>query len=785
MPFTFKKPFAFLRTVHKRRFWKRCFHIVLTLCSLFALLDVLFPVKTDLEYAPLVRARDGSPLYMFLTKDQQWRMFTTLNEITPELREAIIFKEDKHFYKHAGVNPLAICRAAWNNIFHLKRTSGASTITMQVARMLSPKKRSYINKAIEMFRALQLEGHYSKEEVLQLYLNLVPYGSNIQGVKAASLLYFNKTPDQLSLAELTALSIIPNRPNSLVMGKDNARITAERNKWLKRFEAAGLFSPAVIRDAMAEPLNAYRHQAPRSAPQLALRLRRAYPGSLDLTSTIDARMQYKTEEMVRNYSVALKLHNIHNAAVIVVDNRTRQVSSYIGSPDFFDKEHHGQVDGVQALRSPGSALKPLLYGLAFDKGLATPKTIITDIPIDMKGYTPENYDLDFRGKVTVEDALKQSLNIPAVKLLNELGTTTLINEMHAAGFNSVWKSRKKLGLSMILGGCGVRLDEMAALYCAFAHDGQYVPLQWTMSKDKKKAAATDSIRLLSSGADYMLTRILSELHRPDLPNNYANATHVPRVAWKTGTSYGRRDAWSIGYNQRYTIAVWIGNFSGLGAPEINGAGTATPLLFQLFSAIDRNDNEDWQPAPEGIAYRLVCTQTGRIPNDYCTEIVTDAYLPGISDNRPCNHLREVYLSADGKFSYCTTCLPANGYKVKTYPDIDPELASFYESRHIAYDKVPEHNPACSRYFEGKAPSINSLTADATYLITDKGKQQLQLSCAAGNDVHTVYWYINDKYLGSCTKEEKLFFVPADNNIKISCTDDKGRNTDIRIKIKFI
>lgn len=768
----------------RKKFLKRSFHVVLGLCSLFALLDVLFPLRPNPEYAPLVRAADGTPLYMFLTRDQQWRMFTTLEEITPELRQAIVFKEDKYFYRHAGINPLAVVRAAWNNLFHLKRTSGASTITMQVARLLSPGKRTYTNKMVEMFRALQLEGHYSKNQILQLYLNLVPYGSNIQGVKAASLLYFGKTPDQLSLAELTALSVIPNRPNSLVVGKDNDRIVTVRNKWLKRFGEAGLFAPDIIRDALAEPLDAYRHNAPRTAPQLALRLRRAYPGVLDITSTIDAGLQRKAEELTAQYVSALKLHQIHNAAVIIIDNRNRQVKGYIGSSDFFDKEHHGQVDGVQALRSPGSALKPLLYGLAFDKGFATPKTVINDVPIDMKGYAPENYDLDFRGKVTVEEALRQSLNIPAVKLLNQLGTPVFVNELHAAGFQSVWRSRKKLGLSMILGGCGVRLDEMASLYCCFAHGGLYRPLQWRMGKEQN-LSDKDSLRLLSPGANYMLTQILSELRRPDLPNNFANAANIPRVAWKTGTSYGRRDAWSIGYNRRYTIAVWIGNFSGQGAPELNGAGTATPLLFQLFGAIDRNGREDWQAAPPQLAFRLVCAETGKVPGEYCTATLTDCYLPGISDNAPCRHLKEAYLSADERFSYCTSCLPAVGYKIKSFPDIDPELAAYYDSRHITYDRIPEHNPACSRYFEGKAPVINSLTEGATYLITDKGKQQLQLSCAAGSDVQKVYWYINDRYLGHCAKEEKLFFIPAGNEIKVSCTDDKGRNSNLQIRVKFI
>lgn len=762
---------------------KRLLHITLALCLLFAALDLLFPVDTRLEYAPLVRSEEGAALYMFLTRDEQWRMFTRLEEISPQLEQAVLFKEDQYFYRHPGVNPLAIARALWTNIFRGRRVSGASTITMQVARMLSPKKRSYGNKIVEMFRALQLEGHYSKREILQLYLNLVPYGSNIQGVKAAALLYFNKSPDQLSLAELTALSIIPNRPNALVIGRDNARIVTERNKWLQRFGEAGLFPQAGLQDALAEPLDAYRRQAPRNAPQLALRLRKAYPGQLEIRSSVSGPLQYKTEEIVRQYSAALKLHDIHNAAVIVVDNRSHQVKAYIGSPDFFDAAHHGQVDGIQAIRSPGSALKPLLYGLAFDRGLATPQRVIYDVPVDIKGYAPENYDLDFRGKVTAEEALRQSLNIPAVRLLQELGTPALINRMHAAGFRSVWADRKQLGLSMILGGCGVRLDEMAALYCAFANQGRYRPLQWLAGGQQGKGR--DSVQLLSEGADYMLTRILSELHRPDLPNNYANAVGIPRIAWKTGTSYGRRDAWSIGYSDRYTIAVWIGNFSGRGAPEINGAGTATPLLFQLFGAVERYPGESWQAAPAALAFRPVCAETGLSPGEYCTEVVTDSYLPGISDNRLCHHLKEVALSADEQYSYCTSCRPATGYKISLFPDIDPELATFYESRHIAYHKIPEHNPSCGRYFEGQAPLIHSLTAGATYLITDRGKQQLQLSCAAGSDVRTVYWYINDKFLGSCAREEKLFFIPETNSVKVSCTDDKGRNRDLHIRIRFI
>ncbi|NDC42798.1 MAG: penicillin-binding protein 1C, partial [Chitinophagia bacterium] len=510
---------------------------------------------------------------------------------------------------------LAMGRAIVNNIFHLRRTSGASTITMQVARMLEPKPRTYMGKCIEMFRAMQLELHYSKDEILQLYLNLVPYGSNIQGVKAAALLYFGKSPDQLSLAEITALSIIPNRPNSLVMGKDNARIVNERNKWLVRFKNDKVFPDNVIKDALTEPLTAYRHSVPKGLPQFAWRMRRTHATDPVIHSTVDIQMQQSAEHIIANYLHEMKLHNINNASVLVTDNVTHQVLVYVGSGDFDDRSHFGQVDGVHALRSPGSTLKPLLYGMAFDAGLVTPKLITPDVPINIRGYTPENYDKLFRGNVTIEYALRNSLNIPAVRLLDQLGTDTFIHRMMKAGFGAVGDKKKKPGLAVILGGCGVRLDELTAMYSSFANDGNYQPLAYTMPAAVKKTTAdtTTKFTVLSSSSAYMLTQVLSELHRPDLPNAYDIAQGIPKIAWKTGTSYGRKDAWSIGYNKRYTIGVWLGNFSGQGVPELSGANTATPLLFQLFNALDHNAAHDWLEPPAALSFRLVCAETGMVP----------------------------------------------------------------------------------------------------------------------------------------------------------------------------
>ncbi|HYJ65636.1 MAG TPA: penicillin-binding protein 1C, partial [Parafilimonas sp.] len=684
------------------------------------------------------------------------------------------------------VNIIAVGRAFFNNLFHLKRTSGASTITMQVVRMLHPESRTYFNKCIEMFRAAQLELHHSKNEILELYCNLLPYGGNIQGIKTASLLYLNKTPDKLSLAEVTALSVVPNRPSSLVPGKNNNAIILERNKWLNNFKQAKLFSANIIDDALNESFTAKRNHAPNEVPQFAWRLRKNNLSQTQIRSTLDENTQQKTETLVSNYTAHLKQRNINNAAVIVINNQTHEVAAYVGSPDFKDHINYGEVDGVQALRSPGSTLKPLLYGLCFDAGVITPKTVVEDVPLNIGGYAPENYDLNFRGNVTAEEALKNSFNIPAVELLNQLGVKNFIHKLAVAGFNSAWKNRQKEGLSLILGGCSVRLDELAALYSSFANDGKYYPLQWIENDSSHNTTIFKrGIKILSTGADFMLTQILSTLHRPDLPNAYDEAENIPKIAWKTGTSYGRKDAWSVGYNKTYTIAVWIGNFSGEGVPDLSGASVATPLLFQLFNSIDYNANNDWEQAPKDLSFRLVCSKTGKLPDDFCDEQVMDYYIPGVSNNERCNHLKQVYVSGDEKYSYCTSCLPSGGYKIKYFENISPELSAYYKSNHIAYEKIPLHNPACTRAFNGRAPVITSLSNNMVYIIMDKQQQQLALSCSTSNDVSKVYWYINDKFYSAANPAQKILFTPNSSVIKISCADDKGRNTNIEIKVKFV
>ncbi|WP_201979113.1 penicillin-binding protein 1C [Hymenobacter rubidus] len=773
------------------------------LLLLLLALDQLFPLPPAPRYSPIVLAADGSVLHAFLNPTQKWRMKTELAEITPALQQAIIQKEDRYFRYHFGVNPLAIMQAAGRNIFKKGRTTGASTITMQVARLLEPKERTFGNKLLEMLRATQLEAHYSKAEILQLYLNLVPYGGNIEGVKSAALLYFQQPPDYLSLAQTVTLAIIPNQPRVLVLGKNNALILAERNRWLRQFQQQHLFPKQDIEDAINEPLDVQRYAAPTLAPHLARRLVSQFPNLPIIHSALRRAPQAKAEDLTKNYVRRLRELGISQAAVLVVNNRTRAVEAYVGSADFADAVSSGQVDGVRAVRSPGSTLKPFLYALAVDRGIVTPKLKLPDVPTNFSGFRPENFDKSCAGEVTVERALTYSLNIPAVRVLADVGVPVFTDKLRAAGFKSVAKAAPRLGLSTILGGCGATLEELTGLYAALADGGQYAPLTLVLNEElKRKSTAASSApkahaqnssfliphsSLISPAAAFLITDILAQRTRPDLPMGYQNSRHLPKIAWKTGTSYGRRDAWSIGYNQDYTIGVWVGNFSGQGSPALTGADVASPLLFDLFNTLAYNSPNRWAVPPATLDFRLVCAETGLVPGEHCPNQLIDYYLPGTSSARRCEHQKESLISADGMISYCRACVPAAGFRRQLFPNPLPEALAFREAQGLPSSRLPPHNPACQlvRGTDGGAGAALAITSPldhAEYVLDRHDRQQMLLSCAAGSEVRQVFWYVNDRFLRAASATERVFFRPPSGTVKISCADDHGRNVDIQLQV---
>lgn len=705
-------------------------------------------------------------------------MYSELSEITPSLKKAFIEKEDRYFYYHPGINPVSIIRAAFNNVISGKVTSGASTITMQVARLLEPKERSYINKFKELFRALQLEIRYSKDEILQLYLNLIPFGGNIEGIKAASLLYLGKEPSVLSLSESVAFSLIPNRPNELIPGRHNAEIIERRNEVLDRIGDRNPLISEEIKAAKDEPFKAYRRDAPKRVPHLAYRMTDS--SSPIVRTTIDLKAQLDTEKIVSQYINGLYHKNIKNAACLVVDNETGEVLVYVGSADFRNTEDGGQVDGVQAIRSPGSTLKPLIYGLAFDQGILTPKSIVNDVRVNYSGYEPENYNDNFNGPVSVEFALANSLNIPAVKTLSAVKMKPFIEAVRKAGFHQMVSSSDKLGLSVALGGYGVTLEQMVGLYASFPNQGIYKDLVF-----QKNSGLRDSAVILSKGSAFMISEILTKLNRPDLPQEWVNAVNLPKIAWKTGTSYGRRDAWSIGYNTKYTVGVWIGNFSAQGVPYLSGAEIATPLLFRIFNALPNQKVKTWFQEPEELSSRFVCKYSGKVPSKNCTEQLMDHYIPDVSNYKVCQHIQEFQISADSSFSYCTTCQPREGYITRLYPVHEPSLIAYYEEFDVDYHKAPPHNPNCERLFYEGHIEILSPIAKSEYLIDRRDSTDLSLVASAAGDVKTLYWYVNEEYYGSSKPNESLFFNPSSGKNQITCIDDLGRKASTSIQVKYI
>ncbi|WP_291721040.1 penicillin-binding protein 1C [Bernardetia sp.] len=777
--------------------------------ALFFVCNYFFPLKLNISYSQLLLDKKGEIIYGFLSEDDKWRFQTELDEISPTLKETILYKEDRWFYYHFGVNPFSVGRAAARNVWTGRRTSGASTITMQVVRLLEPKPRTYLNKIIETFRAFQLELNLSKDEILQLYLNLIPYGGNIEGVKSASLLYFGQEPEKLSLAQITALTIVPNRPTTLGFSTNSdkdywittQKIEKERNKWLKRFQKSKLFEDEMISDALDEPLNINFRKMNREAPHFAFFLHSKYPNESVLKTTLDRTIQQKVEKITQNYTRRLGKLGIYNSAILVVDNKTKEVCAYLGSQNFQDSLHNGQVDGVQAYRSPGSTLKPLIYGMAFDEGFLTPKRKLLDVPIDYDGYTPENFDKKFNGEVSVELALSYSLNIPAVNTLKELSVFEMVSKLSDVGFRQIEADKHKLGLSLALGGCGVSLEELTGLFSAFATKGEFEKIHYLQEDKNKNLEENFSFQLLSEESAYMVSDILTKVERPDFPSDYQNSKNVPKISWKTGTSYGRRDAWSIGYNAHYTIGVWIGNFTGQGSEYLTGAQVATPLLFQLFGSIDYAATDEVIKQPYTLKERMVCSETGKVPSDFCTSQLKDFYIPTISQSDKCQHLKKIFVSNDSinienQISYCSFCLPKDNSKYKTayFPNLKPELTAHYLNNNLPLKSIPPHNLNCTHVFKDKNfPQITSLFEGREYILDDDSTQLL-LECRTANDISSVFWYVNDKFLKESKPNERVFFSPFEfektnyqkdkkGKTKISCTDNKGRNTDIWIRLK--
>jgi len=759
---------------------KKLILILISLPVTFFLLNLIFPLPRMKSFSTEIYAKDGTLLTAYLTREDKWRMFTTLDEITPELKKAIIEKEDSWFYWHPGVNPVSLVRAFISNVTSGKRVSGASTITMQLSRLLEPKPRTYLNKIAEVFRALQLELYYSKDEILEMYLSLLPYGGNIEGVKAASYIYFKRPPGKLSLAQSVMLSVIPNNPNGLRIDKKVEHAISERNFRLKKFIDEKVFNKDELKNALDETLKPNRYKIPTIAPHFCNYILQNN-NQQKVNTTLDLSIQTKAEDLLWNYVQRAYGRGVTNGAVLIIDNKTMSVAAYCGSADFYNISASGQVDGVRAIRSPGSTLKPFLYSQAFNSGKYTPKMKLLDVPTDFSGYQPENYNYKFNGEVTMSFALGNSLNVPAARLLQDVGLKDFISLLEKGGFTQITKDENKLGISLILGGCGVTLEQLAKLYTVFSHKGKLYPLNYLKNKNEN---ISNGLSFFDEATTYMVSEILSNLKRPDLPKDFISSSKLPRIGWKTGTSYGKRDAWAVGYNPNYTIGVWMGNFDGKGSPYLSGAEMAVPLLFDLFNTIDYDNKGNWFIKPDDLLKRKVCAETGLLPTKYCKNLADDYFIEKVSHNNFCSLNEEVFVNEKHTIEYCPDCLPSKGYVKAVYPHYQPELEMWFKENNVDYIKHPPHNPNCEMRFTDKGPVIISPSKNYEYLVEKNTNEEILLRAAPDAAVRKHYWYINNKFYRSSSPGENIFFRPSEEKYKITCLDDKGRDESIKIHVKY-
>jgi penicillin-binding protein 1C len=732
-------------------------------------------------YSLQIEDRNGQFLHAFLAADGVWRLRTSPEEIPDKLKRILIHKEDRYFYYHPGINPVSIGRALVQNVLTGRKVSGASTITMQIARMLEPKERTYFNKFIEAFRALQLEWGYSKDELLERYLSMVPLGGNIEGLKSAALMYYQRPIERLNIAHLFDLILIPNNPNDFQPGKNPDQLFEERIRRAAPLVASGFFSPQDSIVIWTTSAGGSRKQLPRVAQHFCQRIKSRFGNMSEVKSSLDLKIQRTVESLLSNHLRPWKLRGVQNGAVIVIDNQTKEIVAYAGSENFDDFAARGQVDAVKALRSPGSTLKPFLYALQMEHGDLTPKTRLLDTPYDAEGFLAENYDGTYSGLVYADEALRKSLNVPMIRMLKQAGVKPFLELVRSAGISSLEVQRSKLGLSVILGGCGVTLEELATAYSTFPMGGVFTPPSFVK---QEKSSTRRGKEIFSASTAYMVTEILSGLDRPDLPNNFESSLNLPTIAFKTGTSYGRRDAWSLGYTAGYTVGVWIGNVTHEGSPELAGSKSAAPLLVDIFNSISTGHQKSILPLPRDIRMREVCATSGHVPTHRCTHLIDDLYSVSHTVLHECEIDKEYFVSPDGKKHFCSSCLADNRYKVVDFEEYPAELLTFWQKVGKSYVPAPPHNPVCTRLFTGDGPKIVSPSDEMTYFLVSK-KQRMTLEASSGVDIKEHVWYLDSEYLGRNKAGEKLFISLKGGEHTLSCLDDKGRMSSVKIRVKYV
>lgn len=792
-----------MRFKYKRPQWLTKTRLVLLSVALTLFLFFWFCLPRQLFKTPtsyIIDDDQGQLLGAAIAADGQWRFpYDTL--VPEKFKQCIIAFEDKRFEDHHGVDILAFGRAIRQNIRAGHINSGGSTITMQVIRIATHHHRTFLNKLLEMVMAMRLELTHSKQDILAMYASNAPFGSNVVGLDAASWRYFGRAPSQLSWGEMAALAVLPNSPSLVHPGKNRAILLKKRNLLLDRLYQHGIIDKNTSYLARLEPMPDKPLPLPNLAPHLLERFKQdcqsgAHTGPTRITTTIKAELQQQVNDILERHHAVLAANHINNIAAVVLDVETGETLAYAGNINHHeDTTMQSDVDVVNAPRSPGSTLKPLLYAAMLHDGFLLPNSLMPDIPTQIAGYHPENFDLGYDGAVPASRALARSLNVPAVKMLQKYKYERFYDFLKKAGITTLKKPADYYGLSLILGGGENTLWELSGAYADMArvldnydrYKGMYNPADYHSPVYTKADAVTPQLQtsgLLDAGSIYYTMQAMEEVMRPGEEMLWQQFGSTQRIAWKTGTSFGFRDGWAIGITPKYVVGVWVGNTTGEGRTGLVGINTAAPALFEIFRQLPVT--RDWFDMPTGDMVKIsVCHESGYRAGAYCTD-TDEMWVPKSGLRSPvCPYHQLVHLDKTGQWQVNSDCTPPDEIVNKSWFVLPPAMEYYYKAKNYQYHTLPPFRADCATADNGQPMELIYPKDDAKIYIpleADGKRGRMICNAAHRQPGMKIFWHLDDQYVGVTKDFHQMALNPPPGEHTLTLVDGEGNTIKTRFEI---
>jgi penicillin-binding protein 1C len=787
-----KKLKAFLQRIIsyiKRNKIKSSIAFLLLVIYYFSLPRTLFQEP----YSTVIESKEGELLGAKIARDGQWR-FPAQDSVPEKFKKCIVYFEDEYFNYHPGFNPVAMVNAIRQNQKAGKVVRGGSTLTQQVIRLSRKgKRRTYFEKIIEVILSTRLEFRHSKDKILELYANHAPFGGNVVGLEMASWRYFGVQAYQLSWAESATLAVLPNAPSLIYPGKNQEKLRIKRNNLLLKLQKDEVIDRQTYELAIDEPLPQKPYNLPQIAPHLLQRIAKNQEGTR-VKTTVEMALQNRVNQIARYYYNQYKQNEVNNLAILVIDVSNRNVLSYVGNAPT-DGNHQKDVDIIDAPRSTGSILKPLLYGAMLDEGELLPNTLVADIPTQISGYTPQNFNLSFDGAVPAHRALARSLNIPAVLMLQEYGVNKFYEELQRFKLRDISKPADHYGLSLILGGAESNLWDLCRTYAGLsstvnyfnANEGKYrtkefAELNYEHNFKPDFGAQTSQKNTLGAGAIWLTYKAMQQVNRPEGDEAWQFYDSSLKIAWKTGTSFGNRDAWAIGTNSRYVVGVWVGNATGEGRPTLTGVTSAAPILFDVFNLLPR---QKWFETPfKDLDELEVCTLSGHLAKDDCPKTKQLVPLKGAKTS-VCPYHKMVHLDPTGQFQVNSNCESITNMVTKNWFILPPVMAWYYKNNHVDYLSLPPFRDDClGAQTTASMDFIYPKTNSKIYL-TKNFNSQIQpviLKVAHSNREVKLFWYVDNVYKGETKTFHEMPISPSTGFHYITVVDEFGNEIKRKVEV---